>query len=71
MQYIFSMGDIGAAIRARRRELGYTQTELADRVGVGVTFLSQVENGKETAEAGKILHVLQMLGMNVYLEKRR
>lgn len=44
--------------------------ELADRVGVGITYLSNLENGKETAEIGKALHVLKMLGLDLYVEVR-
>ena len=29
-----------------------------DRSGVGITFLSNLENGKQTAELGKTLNVL-------------
>ena len=70
MTAIHSTADIGLLIRARRRELGYTQMELADRVGVGITYLSNLENGKETAEIGKALHVLKMLGLDWYVEVR-
>ena len=67
---VFTAFDIGAVIRMRRRELGLTQVELADRVGVGITYVSNLENGKETAEIGKALHILSMLGMNLYVEVR-
>lgn len=67
---VFTASDIGAVIRMRRRELGLTQVELADRVGVGITYVSNLENGKETAEIGKALHILSMLGMNLYVEVR-
>ena len=70
MTAIHSTADIGLLTRARRRELGYTQMELADRVGVGITYLSNLENGKETAEIGKALHVLKMLGLDLYVEVR-
>ena len=70
MTAIHSASDIGLLIRARRRELGYTQLELADRVGVGITYLSNLENGKETAEIGKALHILKMLGMDLFVEVR-
>ena len=64
------MEDVGRLIRARRRKLGYTQAELAEIVGVGVTYLSHLENGKETAEMGKALHLLQMLGIDLYSRER-
>lgn len=70
MNRIVSTADVGAAIRARRRELGFTQAELAERVGVGITYLSNLENGKDTAEIGKALHLIQMLGMDLYVEGR-
>lgn len=57
-------------VRSRRRELGYTQAKLADRVGVGTAYLSNLENGKETAEIGKALHILRMLGMDLFVEVR-
>lgn len=49
---------------------GPNPTEPADLSGVGITFLSQLENGKETAEIGKALNVLMMLGMDLYVERR-
>lgn len=64
------MADVGAFIRARRKKLGYTQAELAEMVGVGVTYLSHLENGKETAEMGKALFLLQMLGVDLYAKER-
>jgi hypothetical protein len=39
-------------------------------VGVGVTYLSHLENGKETAEMGKALRLLQMLGVDFYVKER-
>jgi y4mF family transcriptional regulator len=70
MVQVFTAADIGAFIRERRRELGLTQAELAERVGIGTTYLSHLENGKETAEIGKALYLLQMLGLNLFIEKR-
>ena len=70
MTKLSTMEDVGRLIRARRRKLGYTQAELAEIVGVGVTYLSHLENGKETAEMGKALHLLQMLGIDLYARER-
>ena len=52
---IRSAGDIGAAIRAKRRAIGMRQEELASLAGVGPRFLSEVENGKASAEIGKAI----------------
>lgn len=62
--------DLGRFIRDERKRQHMTQTELADVSGVGITYLSQLENGKETAEIGKALNVLTMLGMDLYAERR-
>lgn len=62
--------DLGAVIRAERRRQGMTQVELAGLADVGVTFLSQLENGKESAEVGRALRVLTMLGVDLFAEAR-
>lgn len=62
--------DIGRIIRAKRREIGVKQDAAAGLSGVGTKFLSQLENGKETAELGKTLQVLKKLGLEVYIYPR-
>lgn len=62
--------DFGAAIRSRRKELGYTQAYIADFTGFSVSFLSDLENGKKTIELEKSIMVAQLLGMDVRLEPR-
>ena len=59
---------LGAAIRARRKELGATQVELAGLAAVGPRFVSEVEQGKPTAEWGKVLRLLDRLSMRIYLD---
>lgn len=66
----FTVADLGALIRESRKAQGLTQTELAEASGVGLTFISNLERGKETSEVGKVLHVLHMLGMDLYVKKR-
>lgn len=62
--------DIGRVIRHKRREVGAQQETTAGLAGVGTKFLSQVENGKETAELGKVLQVLKAMGLEVYIFPR-
>jgi HTH-type transcriptional regulator / antitoxin HipB len=62
--------DIGRAIRSKRKETGVRQEIAAGMCGVGTKFLSQLENGKETAELGKALQVLHKMGLVVYIFPR-
>lgn len=64
------VGQIGAAIRAKRRSIGMRQEELASLAGVGARFLSEVENGKPSAEIGRVLHVLRRLGLELSIRPR-
>ena len=59
--------DIGKAVRKKRKEDGLTLAEAAALCGVGYRFLSNLENGKATAELGKTLQVLFGLGLEVRL----
>jgi len=61
---------LGALVRARRREQGASQAELASLCGIGVRFLSDLENGKPTVELGKVLQVLACLGLDVHVMPR-
>lgn len=59
--------DIGESIRLRRKDLGLTQKELAARSGTGDRLVSEIEHGKETAETGKVLDLLDALDLEVRL----
>ena len=61
---------LGQTIRARRKELHYTQAYLAEFTGLSVTFISDVERGKTTAEIEKIIRLINVLGLNLLVEKR-
>ena len=66
---IQSLKDISSQIRTRRKSLGFNQAECAAFCGVGVRFLSELENGKESLHLGKTLQVLKMLGLNLQLHE--
>lgn len=62
--------ELGKIIRHKRKEIGVRQEIAAGMAGVGTKFLSQLENGKETAELGKTLQVLRKMGLEVYIFPR-
>ena len=70
MKTIYDMKELGQAVRDRRRELGYTQAFLADYAGISASFLSELENGKETIQAGKMMEVVGLLGMDICVRNR-
>jgi y4mF family transcriptional regulator len=49
-------------VRERRTKLGYTQQQLAQRVGVGLRFLRELEGGKPSLRLDKVNQVLRFLG---------
>jgi HTH-type transcriptional regulator/antitoxin HipB len=56
---------LGAAIRARRKQLKVTQKDLAMTCGAGLRFISDLEKGKPTCQIGKVLQVVQALGLEI------
>jgi len=58
---------IGQIIRENRKRLGVTQKDLALTSGTGLRFLIDLEKGKETCQIGKVLTVLQTLGIQIAL----
>lgn len=54
--------EIGETVAKARMELGYTQHEFSQRVGVGIRFLKELELGKPSARLDKIEQVLNFIG---------
>ena len=67
---ITSAASFGKAIRERRKELSYTQVFLAEFSGLSVSFISDLENGKRTAELEKAIYLANLLGLDVCLKGR-
>lgn len=62
--------EFGSELRARRRELGISQRELADVIGVNRRVVGEVERGKGTARLEIALAMAQALGLDLRLERR-
>ena len=67
---IQSTKQLGAVVRRRRKDSGVLQADAAALAGVGERFLSELERGKETAEVGKVLQVLERLGLELIVLPR-
>ncbi|QAR32705.1 transcriptional regulator [Geovibrio thiophilus] len=67
---IISSEDFGKIIRERRKELGLTQTQLAQLSGVGLRFISELERGKENVRLGYAIKIASNLGIDITAESR-
>ena len=57
------MNKIAEFIKTNRNEAGLTQEEFAIRSGLGLRFVRELEQGKETVRMDKVNEALAMFGM--------
>ena len=53
---------IAQFIKEKRKNLGLTQTDLAEKAGVGLRFVRDLEQGKPTLRLDKVNQVLDFFG---------
>ena len=54
--------DLGNYIKEERKKAGLTQEEFAMRAGLGLRFVRELEQGKETVRLDKVNQALAMFG---------
>lgn len=59
---MFIMNRIGNYIKEERKKAGLTQEEFAMRAGLGLRFVRELEQGKETVRLDKVNQALAMFG---------
>lgn len=64
---IASTADLGKMIRESRKAQGLTQKQVAGMTNVGRRFISDIENGKDTAQVGKAIYLIRKLGVVIEL----
>ena len=52
-------------VKERRKQANLTQPELAETAGVGLRFIRDLEQGKETLRLDKVNLVLQLFGHQI------
>lgn len=57
--------ELMAALRARRKAQGITLMEMADRVGLHKSTLSDVENGNRNISLSNLLRITDALGVEL------
>ena len=65
------MRELGAYVADVRTRQGITQLELSQAAMVGRRFVVELEKGKETLQAGKLLKVMAVLGIDFRLLEPR
>lgn len=56
------MNSIATFVKDRRKKLGLTQTDLAEKSGVGLRFVRELEQGKQTLRLDKVNQLLALFG---------
>lgn len=64
------MNTIAEFVKKSRREAGLTQEEFAMRSGLGLRFVRELEQGKETVRMDKVNIALAMFGMEAVPGKK-
>jgi len=58
----YNMSELSDFVKTRRRQLGLTQEEFAEKAGVALTVIRKIEQGKDNLSLSKVNQVLQMFG---------
>jgi len=66
---LYTAASVGPAIRHYREQAGLTQEELASMAGLNRSYLSELEQGRETEQMRRVLRLLKLLGVRATLQK--
>ena len=71
MALVRSARELGEVVRARRKEKGLTQTQVAELTGTSLRFVTELERGLRTqASLSKVLTVCNRLALDVVVQAR-
>ncbi len=59
------MKQLSQYVKAMRKEYGLTQVDLSEKSGVGLRFVRELEQGKQTLRLDKVNQVLNLFGAEV------
>ena len=68
-RHLLSREEAGAALKARRKEQGVTQAQLADYSGVSRVSLTKIERGGDL-RLSTLLKLTELLGLEVIIRPR-
>ena len=58
----YKMKRLSEFVKSKRKQLGLTQEEFADKAGVALTVIRKIEQGKENLSLLKVNQVLSLFG---------
>jgi len=61
---------INEIIKQKRREAGLNQIEFADRIGIGLATIRDIEQGKLTVKLSSLYLVIEALNLKLKLEEK-
>lgn len=64
------MTELSRYVKAMRKEFGLTQVDLSQKSGVGLRFVRELEQGKETLRLDKVNQVLALFGSEMQPGKK-
>ncbi len=62
---------LGELVKDRRKQRGWSQTQLAEKIGASRLWVGQFEKGKETVEFGLVLKTLRALDLGLEASLRK
>ncbi|MBP1849678.1 helix-turn-helix domain-containing protein [Rhizobium halophytocola] len=62
---IRTAAEFGQSIRKKRKALGWTQNQLAERCGTGERFIVELEAGKPSCQLEKALIAARVVGLDL------
>lgn len=62
--------NLSQCIKDLRKQYHLTQEDLAEKTGVGLRFVRDLEQGKSTLRMDKVNQILELFGMELYPVKR-
>lgn len=66
----YDMAEIGAVLRSRRKELGMTQTQVAEYCSCSQRLISEMERGRGSVGIEKVIRYANGVGVDFVMRVR-
>lgn len=66
INFMKQLNPISKFVKEKRKKLNLTQIELAEKAGVGLRFIRDLEQGKKTLRMDRVNQVLELFGSELH-----